>query len=414
MTSEPSWVSPLREVASGKPRPPSARDGAAIELVRGAPPGWLAGDAVHAITSVFLAALLIAAAWLRSHVQAGPVDLIGLLLRTASVAFALRALIALSLWLRRLARDSHASAHVLVWSRDGILWRAPDGERWLAREDVAAVVVPEERVVRGAATSLTPLYVVARPQSELTFWALPPYFSLSSEVLAARLERFRKPEHEPEPPVLPVPLLAPDERYSRAARGVRVAGEVPVREGFGYRLRAPYGVLLALVFVADAVLSAGALRARMLPAALLAALLAPGALLVWFVWMRRRRAVRLGIALLLTPEELLVRGKQGVVSVPWAQLASAEVVARLAWSPLVGSYLVRTLWFLTQDGMQMPFDGGFLAAPAEVVAALANAYRTGVLSTGLPASGSSHGSGVGGGISGTLATTTTADTTTSP
>lgn len=389
----------------GKPRAGHT----AVELVRGTAPSWLGGDAVHALTSSFLAALVIAAALLRSDLQALPFDSIALLLRSASVAFALRALLAIVHWARRLARDARAGEHVLAWSSDGLWWRSPEAEQWLARAEVADLRVPEERSVRGASSSLAPLLVIARPGQTLRYWSLPPYFAVDAEVLLARLKRW----HEPAPTrlgelTLTPPREGPDARYARAARRKLEPGELPVPEGFGYRLRAPYGVLLALVFVGDALFHAGELRTRLWPAAVLAAVLAPGALGVWFGWLRSRRAVRLGMAMLLTPEELLLRGKQGVVSVPWTQLAEAEVEVRLAWSLWVGSYLVRTLWFSTLEGTRMPFDAGFLGVPPEVIASLANGYRSGAFTT--PASSetpasTSQGSGGGGGISGSAGET---------
>jgi hypothetical protein len=397
MSATPSWLAPLREAADGRSHP-------GVEVIRGAAPGLFASDGVHAITSLLLAGLVIAAAVLRSGLAAGGFDLIALLLRCASVAFALRAVIALVRWGRRVARDGGATRHVLALSEHGLLHRTPDGERWLAREDVIALALPEERALRGVAVSLQPLYVVGRPQRAPVSWMLPPYFATSSEVLSARLQRWRGTPPSRAPSFAP-PAVSAEERYARAARGQPGTGEVPVPEGFGYRLRAPYGVLLALVFVADAVLHAGAMRDELLPAAALSALLAPAALLVWFAWLRRKRRARLGMAMLLTGEELLVRGPHGTVSVPWTQLASVEVGTRSAWSPFVGRYLVRTLAFSAVDGTHMQFDAAFLGVPAEVVAALADAYRTGVLG---PASGEAHGSGGGGGISGTDAATTSA------
>jgi hypothetical protein len=387
--SEPGWLVPLREAASGRSSPN-------IEVVHGAPPGLVASDAVHALTSALMAALVIAAAVLRSSLSLQGFDLILLLLRTVSVAFALRAALALVSWCRRLLRDTRASEHVLAWSPDGLLHRGPHGERWLAREDVLAFVLPE---LSGVAAALQPLYVVARPTREPVSWSLPPYFSAGAEVLAARLRRWRGTPVRQTPEFVP-PADAPEPRYARAASGRLELGEVPVPEGFGYRLRAPYGVLLALVFVADAVAHAGVLRTRLLPAAAASALLAPCALAVWFTWMRKRRKVRLGMAMLLTPEELLVRGPHGAVSLPWTQLASAEVVTRQAWSPFVGRYLIRSLWFTAQDGITMQFDGAFLGVPPEVVAALAEAHRTGTLA--------SQGSGGGGGISARADVTTSA------
>jgi len=427
MNSPPPWVSVLREAAEGRGSSAPERsvfdgktDGRAnsgVELVRGTPPGLLASDAIHALTSTLLAALVIAAALLRTRLSVGPFDLIALLLRTASVAFALRSAIAIVRCTARVVRDGHAPEHVLVWSHDGLYWRAPGRERWLARADILAFVVPEERVVRGASVALAPLLVVARPSPEIVYWSLPAYFAVDAEILRARLARSFKREPAGDVPLAP-PALAPEQRYQRAAAGKLAPGEVRVPEGTGYRLRAPFGVLLALVFVIDAVLGAGPLRARIWPTALLAIALAVVALFGWFFWMRTRRAVRLGLAMLLTPEELLLRGKHGTLSVPWTQLAGAEVSAKLAWSPLVGSYLVRVLWFATLDGARMPFDGAFLGVPPEVVAQLAEAYRAGSLADdGAPASDAAsdfHGSGGGGGISGSDGSTVTPSSETSP
>ncbi|HEX5661297.1 MAG TPA: hypothetical protein VFX59_29110 [Polyangiales bacterium] len=353
---------------------------------RGSPPGLLAGDAVQAMVSVMMAGLVIAATVLRSRLAHAGFDLILLLLRTASVAMVLRALIALWRWLARIGRDSRAHTYSLAWSDEELRY----GTRTMRRDDVIGIVLPEQIAQRGA-VSLQPLYVVGRPPE---FWELPHYFN--AELLAARLKRWRGTPAATPPDFTP-PSEGPEQRYTRAAHGQLRVGEVAVPEGTGYRLRAPYGVVLALVFVIDAVLHAGP---RLLPAASAAALLAPASIGLWFLWMQRRRKVRLGMAMLLTPEELLVRGPHGAVSLPWTQLQSVEVATRQAWSPFVGRYLVRSLWFQALDGTTMQFDGAFLGWPPEVIAAQAEGYRTGTLA--------SQGSGGGGGISGTDGTITSA------
>jgi hypothetical protein len=375
----------LRDALLGKPV-------ANVEVVRGQAPGLLASDAIHALLSTLMAALVIAATVLRSGLAQGGFDLILLLLRTASVAFVLRAAMALVHWFMRLQRDARAHEYALAWSDAGLRYAYPAGAQELAREDVVAFVLPEQLAQRGA-TSLQPLYVVGRPPVHFT---LPPVFH--AELLAARLKRWRGTPQATPPSFVP-PREGPEQRYVRAANGQLRAGEVAVPEGRGYLLRAPYGVLLALVFVIDAVLHAGP---KLYPAASAAAMLAPLTLGAWFAWMRKRRAVRLGTAMLLTPEELLVRGPHGAVSLPWTQLASVEVALRQAWSPFVGRYLVRSLWFHALDGTTMQFDGAFLGWPPEVIAAQAEAYRSGTLA--------SQGSGGGGGISGTDGTTTSART----
>jgi hypothetical protein len=92
--------------------------------------------------------------------------------------------------------------------------------------------------------------------------------------------------------------------------------------------------------------------------------------------MGRRRATRLGIAMLITPEELLVRGRGGVLGVPWPQLQAAQVSARMAWSPFLGSFSVRTLVVTTTHGEVMSFDAGFLGVPPEVLAAVLDSQRS--------------------------------------
>lgn len=399
----PSWVATLREAADGRAH-------VGVEVSRGTPPGWLAPDSVHAVMSAMIAALVIAAAVLRTQLtQSAPFDLFALLLRTASIAFGARALFALGRTVLRIVRDRRAPRHLLAWSHEGLYLRAPDGERWLAREDLLGFVARSERTVRAAPVSLAPLFVVARPADALTFLTLPPYFAPRAELLAARLSRTlaapRAGVHAQRPP--PESLEA-EARYARAARGQRLPGELAVPEGTGYRLRAPYGVLLALVFIADALLRAGALRERIWPAALLAGALAPCALFTWFGWVRRRRRARLGIALLLAPEELLVRGSHGVLSIPWSQLAGVEVRTSLSWSPFVGSYVVRVLALDTREGASIPFDGAFLGVPPEVLACVLEGYRAGMLAS------ASQGSGGGGGSSGIEGETASATSETGP
>ena len=77
----------------------------------------------------------------------------------------------------------------------------------------------------------------------------------------------------------------------------------------------------------------------------------------------------------LTREEMLLRGKAGVVGIPWGQFSEIDVDVRLTWSPFYGSYPVRVLSLSTLDGERIQFDGGFLGVPAEHVAWLCESYR---------------------------------------
>lgn len=356
----------------------SGRGGQGIEVVRGARPSLLDAQAARALSAPFLAAFMIAAAVLRMQIVTTSLDLLTLLLRTAAFAFCLRALILLVRFAGQLSKDLKASEHSLAFSREGLLWRSPQGERFVARDQVLSLSVPEARASRFLPDSHLPLLLIKRPGPEGFHWSIPAYFAASSEILAARLSRVWELDtkvQEASPP--PPPTQAPQARYMRAVEGKAPASEAVIPEGHGYRLRGPYGVLLGIVFALDALLTASSHRALLLQPVLLSCLLAltlPG---IWLFVMSRRAAVRLGIAMLLTPEELIVRGKQGVVSVPWNQLGEVSLTLRELWSPFVGGYTVKTLHMTTHEGTFMSFDGGFLGVPPEVVLELCSAYRKG-------------------------------------
>lgn len=356
----------------------SGRSAAGVEVVRGQRPALLDGDAARALSAPFLAGFMVAAALLRAQIAASPFDLLTLLLRTAAFAFCLRALILIAAFVLRLRKDMNASAHALAFSRDGILWQSPAGERFARRADVIALSVPSVRASRLMLEARRPLLVVTRPETGGLYWALPPYFSASADILRARLERaLTLDAGTDDMPPRPPPPEPASERYQRATDGKASKADCVVPEGYSYRLRGPYGVLLGLVFALDALRVAGAQRVILLQPVLLSCLLAISMPLVWLWLMKRKAAARLGIAMLLTPEELVVRGKHGVVSVPYHQLGDVEVRLKDIWSPFVGSYTTRNLIITTKDGATMTFDGGFLGVPPEVVAELCTAYRRG-------------------------------------
>ncbi|MET0339691.1 MAG: hypothetical protein ABW252_01750 [Polyangiales bacterium] len=406
----PNWVNGLRDAADRGAR------GATGEVIRGTQPSLLAADAVHVLTSALMAALVVAAATLRADLARGTFDVVALLLRTAAVAFVLRAVGALLWFVRRVVKNRHASAWTLAWSEHGILLRTHRETVWAAREDVIGCGRADAHAPRLAVAALHPLFLVLRAQRAPHWWTLPPYFTAGSELLRARIDRWldtTRARDGARPPLASSGAHSSDatQRYQRAAEGAPEPDDVVVPEGRGYLRRAPYGGLLALVFVADALHMAGDERARLLSPALLAALLVVGTLVAWFAWVRRRRAVRLGIAMVLTPSELLVRGSHGVVALGHRELTAVEVSTKLAWSPFGGSYAVRVLWLEARDGTRMRFDEDFLGVPASVLARLIDAYRADASSDddGAPAS---QGSGAGGGISPRDGTTATATTST--
>ncbi len=370
---EPDWLPPLREAT----RRASAIAHGEVEVMRGARPPLFDGDLARALSSSLFAAFVVAAAIFRGRLgESSSLDLIGLLLRVASAAFVLRAAIALAGVVRRILAEGSASEHVLAFGPGGLLLRSPQGERWIAREDVLSVCLPEQPESITARSPRKPLMLVLKPDGGVPrALEIPPFFAGSQDILAARLTRWlARPETEPQRRFAP-PKGDPEERYARIAKGMTEAGEVRVPEGLGYRKRAPYGALLGCLFALDTLRSAGPMASELLPGVMAACALALTFLGGWFLWMNGRRRSRLGIAMALTREEMLMRGKAGVVGIPWGQFSDIEVDVRLTWSPFYGSYPVRVLSFSTLDGERILFDGGFLGIAPEHLASLCESYR---------------------------------------
>jgi hypothetical protein len=104
--------------------------------------------------------------------------------------------------------------------------------------------------------------------------------------------------------------------------------------------------------------------------------LVPG---LWLVLSRRQLAARKGVAMLLTPAELLWRARGGVQRLRWSELGRPQIESRTGWSVLQGPHETRTLVLTQKNGDAVRYAEASLAAPAEVVAALCEAYRKGLL-----------------------------------
>ena len=380
MSTEPSWVSELREVARGV-----ARGG--VETLRGARPGVLDAGSANAVSSLVLAAFVAGAAVFRTQLVSTPFgeprfDIIASVLRTLAFAFCTRALVALSRSARSLWTDRQAGAATLTLGEQGLLLRLNGQQAWTARNEVIDITFDEPLASRTLAARPADVLLVLRPDAgRPRMLRLPPYFAPSAEITVARLKRWlgraQPASAQPHKPLLDDPEL----HYHRAAHGQLQPGDVVIPEGHGYLLRAPYTALLGVVFAVDVLRTAGTMRAQIVQPVLLAAGLCLVMIVGWLSWMRRRRATRLGLGMLLANDELLVRGKAGVVAVPWPQVNQVEVSTKPRWSPFVGPYATRLLTVSTQEQQQMMFDQSFLGAPASVVAVLCNHFRATVVGT---------------------------------
>jgi hypothetical protein len=100
---------------------------------------------------------------------------------------------------------------------------------------------------------------------------------------------------------------------------------------------------------------------------------------LWLLFTRRELSSRKGIALVLTPAELLVRTRAGVQRVRWSDVARLEITSRRAWSILIGPHEARSLIVHHKDDGRIRFREMQVAAPLEVVASLCEAYKKGLL-----------------------------------
>jgi hypothetical protein len=308
-------------------------------------------------------------------------DPLGLIFRLLALALTARTLILLvALW-PRIRAFLDQKRYALALTDDGLLLRTPVTDFPVAKEDVIDI---QEHGAWGehSGRRWADVYLITRPDSGRYFLALPPLFEATPGVLAERLMRWRgaRPQaREDAEPAEPAEL--PSKLFDRAAAGESIPGSVVIKHGSAYLRRGPYAtVLLGLAVLTDWIMLPEATRTQggMLGPLVMgfSLLLVP---LVWLVLMRRDLKPRKGIALVLTPAEMLMRTRAGVHRVAFSELQRLEIQERRAWSVLIGAHPQRTLLIRRKDAETITYAEEFLGAPAEVVAALGEAYRKGLV-----------------------------------
>jgi hypothetical protein len=366
------WDEPLLRATRG-----SAQTG--VETLAGARPSLLNAQTASALTSAVLAAFVCLAARFRSELAAGQLDLIASVLRTAALAFVVRAVIDVLRSAHAIWRDRAAPGAMLALGTSGLYLRVGTHEESVPRDAVLGVSAAEPLPSRTLPVRPAPLLLTLRPEAgRPRVLILPPYFAQTTEIALARLTRWWSSGERSPAPSARAPADEPEAHYERAARGQLEADDVLIPEGRGYLLRAPYTALLGLVFALDVYVSAGRSRALIATPVLAACALSGLVLAAWFSWIVRRRRSRHGVGMLLTRAELLVRGPHGVLAVPWAQLEHSELKLTARWSPFVGPYAARILTLSTSSGERMIFDRAFLGLPLEVIETLCRHYRADV------------------------------------
>jgi hypothetical protein len=371
------WIQTAEAALDGRSRP---GDDAEVEVAERYAPAILDAAGIRASLAPLLAGFVWSAAVLRETQTHAPLDPLALLLRLLALALTVRAVALLTSLAKRLRVRLALSRYGLAIAADGLLLRTPSGD----------VVVPRSQVVdvreRGqwrqrAGRRWAEVYVVTRPQSGRLFLALPPIFERTPGVLAERLMRWLGPREAPENPTYPEPAELASKLWDSVAAGARPDGVAVIPQGSAWLQRGPYASLLLGLALLDGFVrlpaNARAALSHGAPAWLWLGMLALPA--IWILLTRRDLARRKGVAMLLTAAELLVRTRAGIHRLRWPEVKSLGIETRTAWSILQGAYESRTLVVKHQDGEQNRLDEAFIGVPAEVVVALGEAHRKGLL-----------------------------------
>ncbi len=368
-----SWVQTAEEALDG-----SKPEG--IEVIDGTRPPLLDEQGIQALSSPLLAALMWSAALFREFVSGHPWDWLALLCRCVALALTARAL-----WLgwrfcKRLAVWKAFNSYRLALADEGLILRTPEADLAVARQQVVGVVERGEWSERGG-RRWSPLYLVTSPDSGRLHVEIPPVFLRTPGVLAEKLMRWLGVRDDTGQPSAAEPESLASKLYDRVAKGERPQGISVVPQGNGWLRSGPYATVILGVALLDGLVRL-ALRGQLSVSPLLVIIVAVTLLLVplaWLLLVRQHIEPRQGIALIMTPAEMLMRTQQGVLRVGWKELSGLRIQSKTAWSVLEGPYRSRTLIIGRKNQPPINYLESFLGLPVEVIIALADGYRKGVL-----------------------------------
>jgi hypothetical protein len=373
--NEGDLLSRGRELANDASAP---RKGEAVVVGRWPP--ILEGDGIRGLLGPMLAATAWAGATFREMVT-GSVDPLALFMRLLAIGLTVRALFLFGGLVRRVALGLGASRARLVLMDEGLYARLPDGEHVMLRREIAGVAEHGAWQGRGG-RRFSPVYVVGSTAAPL-FVTLPPIFDETPGVLAERLMRWVGSRELPEAPTFPDPVGLASKAYDDAAAGTLSAGTLAVKHGTRWLRGGPYSsILLAIAVTEGWARAPEAVRDAVGPwpvvGAVIVSLVVP---LGWILVARREIAPRHGLAMVLTPAEVLFRTRSGVLRTRWSKLARVNIDERSAWSVLEGFHRARALVLRRKEDEPIRYEEVFLGIPAEVAQVLLDAYRRGALPT---------------------------------
>jgi len=350
-----------------------------VELLTGHRPVLLDAQGRRAVIAPFFAAFMWAAVVFRAGI-AQSLDPISLLLRMLALALSVRALLLGAQFVRRIGIYRKSGRYALVLCNDGLLLRTPVTDFAVPKTDI--VDIRERGLWQESGTRRwADVYVITRPASGRTHIALPPLFERTPGVLAERLMRWRGAV---EPSALTTsrePAELASKLYDAVATGERPEGVSVLLHGRSWLRRGPYATVLLGFAVLDGFLRLPTeAQKRVTTLVEGVVMLCVGFVpALWYLMTRADIAPRKGIALLLTPAELMLRTRAGVHRVSWPQVARLEIVTGTSWSILLGPHESRSLVIHRKDDDTISYTEAFLGAPCEVVVALCEGYRKSVL-----------------------------------
>ncbi len=341
------------------------------EVLQGHRPPLLDASARRGFLVVFVTLALLAFALVREHSVGTPFDPLAMLLRVLAVIGMIRSLFFAVEYVARLRLMSASRKQRVVLSADALTWDRGSETVEVTRDRVRDVVTCGHWARKG--DRYVDTFLLLEPKAGQVLLQLPPIFDESAAHFAERLMRWRGVRAPAEPIAGTTSVLA-SKLYDRASRGDFDDGVAAIPHGHGWLRRGPYAALVLALVVLDALVRMpnewefGGLGVVLIVVSL-------GVPIGWYVLSRRHVAPRKGLAMVLTPTELLIRIRAGTIRAQWENVERVALESRAAWSVLSG-YSTAQVVRIDRDGAPpIRYDEAFLGFPAEVAAALVRGYR---------------------------------------
>lgn len=314
----------------------------------------------QALVLLTLAAVLAGAAVLRELALVNPLDPLAMALRLLTAAALLRGIVSVVDLVRARRRVRLASAQKLELADEVLRWTAPGGTREIPRAAIWNVCETD-----------TGVRLIVQPKQGDAIVEIPPIFDASPALLATKIRRWRGSVHVPGAEVV---------RLASKAYDAAAAGEVPentavLRHGWGWFRRAPFlALLFALVFLDGTLRLPPGTSLGLLPmAGLIACAFVP---LAWLWSAVRDISPRKGLAMVVTPAEVIMRTRGGVLRATFRRIDDVTIESAPTWSLLDGSKPHRKLTIMRRNDTPIRYDEAYLGVSAEVAKALLDAFRT--------------------------------------